>query len=255
MSIQILVATHKDYWMPEEAAYVPVQVGAALHASLGFTGDDTGETISIKNPNYNELTAVYWAWKNLSADVIGLVHYRRYFTSRNAGGNIDSKKQLILTKEEILTTLETVDMILPKQRNYVIESSYSHYAHAHNAADLDETRLILEEKFPAYLDSFDEAMAGSKAHMFNMFIMKQADFSAYCEWLFAILFELEQRIDITGYSDYEARVFGFISERLLDVWVNYHQKSYREYPVTFMESQNWLVKGGNFLKRKFFNKM
>ena len=91
MKIRMIVATHKPYWMPEDPVYLPVQVGAAGRESLGFQRDDEGENISAKNPNYCELTGLYWAWKNLDADYIGLVHYRRYFsgagTDKRAGSS------------------------------------------------------------------------------------------------------------------------------------------------------------------------
>ncbi|MGM0123819.1 hypothetical protein IGI37_001193 [Enterococcus sp. AZ194] len=253
MNIKVLVATHKEYWMPKEKHYLPIQVGKSLHPELGYIGDNEGENISPKNPYFNELTAVYWAWKNLDAEVVGLVHYRRYFIKSKKGRELSQKRESLLTEQEIESFLQEADMILPKPRNYYIESSYSHYAHAHNSNDLDETKNIIQERFPTYIPAFEKAMASSKAHMFNMFIMRRDDFDAYCEWLFEILFELEKRIDISAYSTYEARVYGFISERLLDVWVQTNQKTYKEVPVLFMEPQNWLKKGTSFLKRKFFS--
>jgi hypothetical protein len=93
-------------------------------------------------------------------------------------------------------------------------------------------------------------MQRKSAHMFNMFIMKQQPFDEYCQWLFDILAKVEQNLDISDYNQYEARVYGFISERLLDVWLAVNEQ-YRTTEVNFvyMEKQNWLVKGGNFLKR------
>ena len=81
--------------------------------------------------------------------------------------------------------------------------------------------------------------------------MKREQLDSYCRWLFDILFELEKRLDISDYSINDQRVFGFVSERLLDVWIKTNQVEYREMPVLFMEKQNWVIKGGNFLKRKF----
>ena len=83
-----------------------------------------------------------------------------------------------------------------------------------------------------------------------MFIIKYKLFDEYCNWLFSILFELEKRLDISEYSDYDARVFGFVSERLLDVWLNTKCCQYIDIPYIFMESQNWITKGMKFLKRK-----
>ena len=79
MSYEIYVVSHKDIRMPEGNIYIPVQVGPAKDDFSGFVRDNTGENISEKNPNYCELTAQYWAWKNRKADVKGLVHYRRCF--------------------------------------------------------------------------------------------------------------------------------------------------------------------------------
>ena len=84
-----------------------------------------------------------------------------------------------------------------------------------------------------------------------MFIMKKDKFNGYCEWLFDILFELEKRLDISQYNQNDSRVFGFVSERLIDVWLETNSVKYKEIPCMFMEKQNWLVKGFNFLKRKF----
>ena len=84
MNIKIIVATHKKYWMPEDSMYLPVHVGAAGKAGIGYQRDDTGKNISDKNPNFCELTGLYWAWKNLKADYVGLAHYRRHSQAGNA---------------------------------------------------------------------------------------------------------------------------------------------------------------------------
>ena len=59
--------------------------------------------------------------------------------------------------------------------------------------------------------------------MFNMFIMKKELYHAYCEWLFAILGQVEQKVDTSAMTPYEARFMGRISELLLDVWMEYNQ--------------------------------
>ena len=84
--------------------------------------------------------------------------------------------------------------------------------------------------------------------------MKREYADQYCEWWFDVLFELEKRLDISAYSQNDARVFGFVSERLLDVWLYANHRGYKEIPVMFMEKQNWIAKGRDFLKRKFTRK-
>lgn len=246
-SIKIIIATHKPYMMPKDAMYVPIHVGAYGKDDIGYQRDDMGDNISFKNPNYCELTGLYWAWKNLNCDYLGLSHYRRHFTKSKKNNKWDS----ILTQEQLKSLLIQTDIIVPKKRNYYIETTYDQYAHAHHAIDLDVTREVIKEKYPKYITSFDKCMKSTKGHKFNMFIMKRELINSYCEWLFDILFELENRLDISMYSKNDARVFGFVSERLLDVWLETNNLSYKELPVVFMEKQNWLKKGGSFLVRKF----
>ncbi len=250
MDLKIVVATHKKSPLPTAEIYLPVQVGAALHPPLelpGLARDDEGVTISEKNPNYCELTALYWAWKNLPNEYLGLAHYRRYFVKKGARGD---KWSRIAEKADFAEVLQNVDVVLPKKRNYWIETNYSQYIHAHHAQDLDETRAILAEKWPEYLETFDAVMKKTSGHRFNMFVMKKPQLDGYCSWLFDVLFTLEERLDISGYSTNDARVFGFVSERLLDVWLETNHIPYAEMPVVFTEKQNWLKKGSAFLKRK-----
>ncbi|MBQ6659850.1 MAG: undecaprenyl-phosphate glucose phosphotransferase [Lachnospiraceae bacterium] len=244
--VKIVVASHKAYWMPTDEMYVPVQVGAEGKEDLGFTPDNTGDNISAKNPNYCELTGLYWAWKNLNCEYLGLAHYRRHFTVRR--GSKDRRDVLALDQARSL--LSNVDVILPKKRNYWIETNYKQYIHAHHAIDLDETRRILEERYSDYLPVYDAYMKRTKGHRFNMFVMKKELADRYCEWLFDILFELEKRLDISAYSDNDKRVFGFVAERLLDVWLETNKIQSKDVPYMFLEKENWIVKGFRFLSRK-----
>ena len=247
MRIQIVVAAHKLYPMPRDPVYLPVQAGRALHEPLGFTGDNSGENISAKNPYYCELTCLFWAWKNLDADALGLCHYRRYFAGRPFG----SKWERILTGEQVEKLLSKVPAVLPKKRNYYIETGWSQYAHAHHEEDLIAVRAILEAQYPAYVPAFDRTLGRTKGHRFNMFIMRREALDDYCTWLFGVLAELEAKLDISEYSSNDQRVFGFVAERLLDVWIETEGVPYCECPVIHMESQHWLKKGSAFLKRKF----
>lgn len=250
--IWIFVACHDERVLPQNVMFYPIQAGTVLSGMHfpGFLHDDVGDNISAKNRTFCELTALYWAWKNASADYIGLCHYRRFFASRRLG----SKASRIAVQKDIEVALSRAPIILPKKRNYFIETNYSQYAHAHHAQDLELTRVILAERCPEYLPAFDCTMRRTTGHRFNMLVMRRDWLGAYCKWLFDVLFELEKRLDISSYSDYDRRVFGFVAERLLDVWIETASGPYTELPVVFMEKQNWLKKGSSFLKRKFFVK-
>ena len=248
MNIQIISASHKPYWMPEDPLYVPLFVGSAGFPSIpGFLRDDNGDQISARNESFCELTGIYWAWKNLDADYIGMVHYRRYFAERLPM----SGKSRLAKRNTIERALVKADVILPKKRHYWVETNYSQYAHAHHERDLILTKEIILELCPDYIPAWERVMRKTSGHRFNIFVMKRQLLDSYLKWLFDILFELERRLDICDYTGIDQRVFGLLSERLLDVWIDYHRVSYVELPVVTLESQHWPKKIFRFLKRKY----
>ena len=253
MKITVIVATHKKYRMPHEKCYLPLHVGRGIGRDISFAGDDTGESISWKNPYYCELTGLYWMWKNVDSDYMGLVQYRRYFAGKQKGRSGDRFTR-ILSEKEMRGLLKDNDIILPKKRKYYIESLYTHYAHTHYAEHLDCTREILKKKYPEYVSSFDLVMKRTYGHMFNMFIMSREKCDEYCRWLFDVLEELERKIDYKDYDPFQARLFGRVSELLMDVWIEKNGYVYREVPVINMEKINWKNKVFSFLKAKFSGK-
>lgn len=254
--IKILVAAHKKYQIPDSDIYLPVQVGAEGKEKIErYQPDNIGDNISSKNSYYCELTGIYWAWKNLKADYIGLSHYRRHFTSNNKIPKTENEKfKILLNRKQVEELLEDTDIILPTKRKYYIENLYDHYKHTMHIEPLDETRKIIEEQCPEYLREFDKLHKRTSAHMFNMFVMKREYLEQYCEWLFKILFELEQRIDPKQYDSFHARYLGRISELLLDVWINTNDIKYKEVKVIEMQNVNWFKKGIAFLQAKFTGK-
>lgn len=246
--ITICVAAHKKYQMPNDDMYMPIQVGAQGKEDIGYTRDDSGDHISNLNDRFCELTGLYWLWKNYESDYYGLVHYRRYFSKTKKSKNPFDN---VLTRKELEEILEKTDIVVPKKREYFIETLYSHYSHTFHAEHLDVTRDILTEMHPEYLENYDNVMKRTHAHIFNMFVMRKELFFAYCEWLYPILFELDQRIDTSSYDAFHKRYLGRVSERLLDVWMETNHLNYKEIPVIAMERIDWGRKITSFLKAKF----
>ena len=255
-NVKILVATHKKYKMPADTSvYLPIHVGCEGKENLGFQGDNSGENISTLNPYYCELTGLYWAWRNLDCDYLGLVHYRRYFTKMTKGYNESINiNDVILNRFEVEKLLENSEVIVPKRRKYYIETLYSHYDHTFDGSHLDLARKMIETKNPEYLSSFDKVMKQRSGYMFNMFIMKKELADDYFSWLFPILGGMYESMDLSGLTDFEARLFGRVSELLFNVWLDKNNLKITEVPFMYMERVDLFKKGMSFLMAKFFGK-
>lgn len=199
---------HKPFMLPENVDGEIIQVGSGPQFSE--LRDNTGDQISDKNPNYCELTALYWIWKNecpkmKSDDLISINHYRRWFKE-------------LKNPENIKSALSEADIILPEFEPYR-ESVYEQYCiDSGFGKDLERVRQIISELYPDDVRYFDQVMEQAGIHQYNMMIASSQEFSDFCSWIFPILFELEKGLDLSGYNDYQKRIYGFLSERLLNVW-------------------------------------
>ena len=232
--IKLFVCCHQPFDVPKHPLLVPIQVGAALadHHFEGFLHDDSGENISEKNRSYCELTAQYWAWKNVDADYYGFFHYRRYlYPDPNEKlpyrieklPNRDVLERLGFDQLEQL--IPQYDMIAPKGENMYVPVR-EHYANAphHHRKDLNLIEEILHERHPEMTDAVQAYLSGSLCYFGNIYITSKKQFHRYCEWLFPVLEEFDRRADFTAYSPQELRVAGYLAERLFGIWLTHEWK-------------------------------
>ncbi|EOV5144419.1 TPA: DUF4422 domain-containing protein [Citrobacter koseri] len=251
--MKVYIVSHKTYAFPDNDGFLPIKVGNGIEKICNhFVDDCTKENITHLNPSFCELTAAYWIWKNSQEDVVGLAHYRRYFASSKSDLKVKGKR--IASPEEMMALLKEADILIARPRNYYITSIKNHYIHAHHESDYTQLRDEIALQHPEYLSDFDSIMGGTKISLYNMFVCKKSLIDEYFEWLFPVLFALEQKIDYQNYDAYQKRVFGFMAERLFNVWLHHHRESLRiKYmPVVNIDGENLLLKGIGLLKRHFW---
>lgn len=236
--VKIFVSYHKDGEILKSEILTPIHVGAAKSGiRLDMQRDDEGENISNKNDRYCELTAQYWAWKNVDADYYGFMHYRRHFAFREIsnpvglGGvtvipRIDEayKKNIGMSDNEIYACIRDYDIILPTPVDASSwgtlsnEVQFSCLDNLH-AVDFDLTCQTVLELYPEYREALEEFRNGTMAYWYNMFVMRKEIFLDYSAWLFNILEHTELKIDFTYFSEQEMRSLAFMAERLLSVYL------------------------------------
>lgn len=239
---QIFISCHKPSVFLEGGVFQPIKVGA-MHNKKDIgqaINDNTGDNISELNPKFCELTAQYWAWKNMDLDYYGFFHYRRYlsfcldkkFKVDDWGSvvedyiNEDSIEKYKLNQVAIDKVAKDYDIILPEKRNVRmmpegsknVREQYLSSGFLHEE-DLNIMLDVIEEKYPEYTKYAEEYLSGRLSYLNNMFIMKKNIFRDYCDWLFDILFECEKRIDYTNYSVEAMRTPGHLAERLLNIYI------------------------------------
>ena len=231
MNIKVFTCYHKQYDIADGDVISPIHVGKARSsANLNMQGDDTGDNISSKNPYYCELTALYWAWKNSDADFIGLFHYRRFLNFKNTKTKWYRINGLCekfgINKAHIEPLLKDNDIILPRKEKRSLPL-YENYAKHHIITDLDLVLKILRQDYPDMLPIAQAVLEQPYGYFANMFIAHRNLFNEYCDWLFDVLFKIESKIhnDVLTRETYQQRVYGFLSERLLSIFIEYKKQT------------------------------
>ena len=235
--IEILVVAHKPVEVAKNSLLKSIQVGASLASKKLDTNyfDNTGDNISNLNRSYCELTAIYWAWKNLDADYYGLFHYRRYLSftidqdedprAGRAYADLQTAEAKINLDEAYMRKLiQQNDLIVPRLDDTTNttndKSIYAQYEREHYIKDLDLCLSYMEEKYPE-IAKFNDTLNDSKGYFCNMFIMNKELFNEYCTFMFDTLAYFDENTDISQYNVQQHRVDGFIAERLTNIFIHY----------------------------------
>lgn len=208
--INILVACHKPGKVYQDNVYIPVHVGRSSspykNEMKAMIGDDTGDNISNKNPFYCELTAHFWAWKNLSCEYIGLCHYRRYFKTKFSNDNIDKN-------------MEDFDIICP----YPIYSKITLGERLSKYSSLEDFQIFMFTLYKYYPNMYNSALAtlkGCKHIPYNMYIMRKEKYDSFMSWQFDLLEKFESQIRLSNYSRCR-RILGYYAEALVPIYINH----------------------------------
>lgn len=260
--IFVSVATHKPVDLFEASSLVPVQVGSALAAERfpWALHDDEGENISAENPLYCELTAQYWAWKNVDADYYGFCHYRRYFDfsderhKENPWGEVmedyvgpSSQARYGLDDATIERVVDGYDVITTEFKDLRrfpggVGTPRHHYELAERLRedDLDRVVSILKDMHPDYAEDADAFLDGHRSCFCNMFIMRREPFFDYCAWLFPILSRFVAETDMSDYSVEALRTPGHLAERLFNIYYLHQVRTGAEWRTRELQCVHFL---------------
>lgn len=261
-SIKILIAYKRNTKQLRSGVFVPIQTGAAIGAERfeGMLHDDEGENISEKNESFCELTAIYWAWKNYeqvgNPDYIGFMHHRRHFIFNDREyqkdkwglvefADLDEEYMAAcsLHDEAVQAAVEGYDALLPEKCNVglTVREQYEHY---HRVEDFDLAMQILKQMQPEYAPLAAAYSKSKEAYYLLMGIYKREIFFRYCEWLFGLLSEIGERIDVSDYTAYQKRAYGFLAERLTGIFflkLAEEGKKLRHMRVAFLANEDSLT--------------
>ncbi len=185
----------------------PIQVGTSLtDRRIADLQDNQGDNISVKNRNYCELTATYYAWKHSHAAYKGICHYRRVFDI--------SERQM----QELLEMEQEWDVILPYPSIHYPNISVQHYRYV-KEDDWNAMLQALKEVAPEYLEAYEKSVAGDEQYFynFNMLIAKASVFDDYCSFLFSVLARTEELTTPKGWERAD-RFAGYLGENLTTIY-------------------------------------
>lgn len=238
-SVKILIGYHKPSVLFKSDILTPIHLGRALATEVSkdgkmteeeyqwmldnMIGDDTGDNISLKNRHYNEMTGIYWAWKNYdklgNPDYIGFMHYRRLFSLTNLPFSVNDSIIDVIEKSQLFNDrylknlISQYDILTPQWRAPLPQGSTLYDKLL--VSSLNNLEEILNG-FPEYSSYFKDFLQENNLCYSNMFIMKKNIFFEYCYFIFPILNALEAKID---YSKDSPRRIGFDSEFITDFFL------------------------------------
>ena len=237
---KIYIATTKAHDFPRDKTYVPLMVGRAAPSDWCGTSDVTGTSISEKNPFYCELTGQYWIWKNdTDSDIKGLCHYRRYLWLKNPPARLVKRTygklaacEKHLAADDLAALLAKYDCLLPQAWAFSADTVRSQFVGSHGEKNLQLMTDAVRKISPEMLPVMERVFERRYIHFANLLVARRKIFDEYSVWLFDVLAEVERNVDLADPAN--KRLFGYLSERLLNVYVAYRRLKFKELPEIFI---------------------
>ena len=255
MKIKILVATHIECVIPKSDILLPIHVGSSnSNLNLNIQRDDEGFNISSKNNQYCELTAIYWAYKNLKhQDFIGLAHYRRfptfqkisikyfminsakyyfykYFYNSLIPGKNYVKWNSIISKidndllknleESLLKNSKKYSMFVLKPVKFSNLNTRIYFNLTVPDFLIELTINVVNNKFPNIHPFLVETLSNNRLYPCNMFVFKNFIYEEYSLFIFTILGQVEENLEEKNIKAYP-RTMGYIAEILTSSFISY----------------------------------
>lgn len=269
--IKILVGYHRPATLLKSDIYVPIHLGRAvarekskdgvlseqgsrwLHDNM--IGDDTGDNISSRNRVFCELTGIYWAWKNYEAlgnpDYVGFMHYRRIFDFKQESENYPINENLNLPQIESLSEQMGIwdsEFIrgFIRDHEYIVSKHHNANPVAHfmkskwcREEDLHLAVEAIESVCPEFSPYAKEYLSRNEIIFFSSFILPKAAFFRYADFIFKILFHLEDKIDLYDetYHVERRRAPARLAEQLTGMFFTYlgSKCCVTELPIIYIE--------------------
>ncbi len=247
MPFQIFSTFHKPFNWPKKNYVIPVHGGKQVSKSnLPFAiGDNEGDNISSLNPFFCELTVMYAIWKNKlnRQPYWGLCHYRRYFCLQIHWTRVKKKDIYYLPSTDdafnkifsgaferfVQKQLKENTIILC--RPFYINGGLTvkqHYVKEHDLEGWEAMERAIEELFPDYVSSLNAISIQTHFFCYNMMIAHEDVWNGYLEWLFKICFHIYEHYTFPENDAYQARMIGFLAERLHNIYFHHHQNRFEK---------------------------
>jgi hypothetical protein len=152
-------------------------------------------------------------------EYVGLCHYRRYLALDRCKTDCDgicvAELPSMRNYKHIINRILSKHQVIMAKRKIYPYNLRVDYSVCHCSDDYRVIKQIIHDLYPEYDNSFMFIFErNNKLSHYNIFISSYSFLTAYCEWLFAILFEAERWINIGNYNDIQKRIFGYLDERL-----------------------------------------
>lgn len=170
-----------------------------------------GDNIDFLNPWYCELTGLYYLWKHVDDEIVGLEHYRNYFW----------KNGHPITETEIKEELKKGDIICGgfSYPAWGCNELFAEFDKQIKGKTLDLCKVIAQ-KDEGLANYFIKYLRGQRLWCCNTFIGSKKILNEWAEFIFGLLINFED-VSPIGPSTNTPRREGYIAEFLFGAWLEY----------------------------------